>query len=52
VKTFDNPSNGAGKFFIKWDGYNNDGIKMASGIYYYLLKTGDVVSKKKMILTR
>jgi serine protease len=42
----------AGCHTIRWDGTNQAGHKVASGIYYYRVFAGDTVVTKKMILTR
>jgi len=35
-----------------WDGHNDAGEKVASGIYFYLLKTGDFFASRKMIIVK
>ena len=52
VKTLINDKKSAGIHQIKWDGTNNNGIKVNSGIYLYRLQTGDFVKTKKMILLK
>ena len=37
---------------IHWDGLNESGIKVASGIYFYRLKAGDFADTKKVLLVR
>lgn len=45
----------AGSYITKdkaayWDGRNNEGEKVASGLYFYQLKAGDFLAMKRMIL--
>ncbi len=42
----------AGKHNISWDGKNETGQQLKSGIYFYRLKTDDGVFRKKMVLVR
>ena len=41
-----------GNHLFKWNGTNQDGKKMASGIYFILLKGGDELYNQKVILIR
>jgi hypothetical protein len=41
-----------GEYVVHWDGKDNNGAAVASGIYFYRLSSGDFVSTKKMILVR
>jgi flagellar hook assembly protein FlgD len=40
----------AGGFTIRWDGRNNKGSRVSSGVYFYRLKTDSFTSAKKMVL--
>lgn len=40
----------AGAYRQLWDGRNNNGAKVASGVYFYQLRAGDFIAKKKMTL--
>jgi hypothetical protein len=40
----------AGEHFVKWDGRNEHGKRVAAGIYFYRLKVGGASLAKKMIL--
>ena len=47
VATVVNKKLSAGRYNIQWDASG-----MASGVYYYRLKTGDFVQTKKMVLLK
>ncbi len=49
VKPLINKYHQAGKYFMQWDGTNNQGINIASGIYFYKIISGKVIETKKMI---
>ncbi|MFQ5453272.1 MAG: T9SS type A sorting domain-containing protein [Candidatus Zixiibacteriota bacterium] len=42
----------AGHHQIIWDGINDDGEPIASGVYYYRLQAGDFIANKKMVLLK
>jgi len=47
--------NGVGKpgvYTVRWNGKNNSGQPVSSGIYLYQLRAGDVVSTRKMLLLK
>ncbi len=48
VNRFQEPS----RYKVHWDGKNNQGKDVASGIYFYLLRAGDVKQAKKMLLIK
>ncbi|GAB4368694.1 MAG: hypothetical protein Kow0042_09970 [Calditrichia bacterium] len=52
VKTLVNQKMTAGKHSINWDGRNEAGKLMGSGVYFYRLKAGDFTKTKKMILIK
>ena len=41
---------GSGEHIVSWDGRDQDGEQMGSGVYFYRLQVGDSVQSKKMIL--
>ena len=49
---FTNENQDAGLHNVKWNGTNNLGIKVASGIYIYQIRTSNFISSKKMILMK
>ncbi len=42
----------AGRYTVDWDGADDDGKQVTSGVYYYRLKAGDVVQSRKMVLLK
>jgi len=42
----------AGKYQVAWDGTNNQGVPVGSGLYFVKLNAGDYICSKKMILLR
>lgn len=52
VKTLVNEERHAGQHRVTWDGTNDHGIGVASGVYFYQLKAGDLVKTQKMLLVR
>jgi hypothetical protein len=52
VKTLVDQYKDAGHYSILWDGTNNSGIKIASGVYFSRLLAGDRVEIKKMLLLK
>ena len=43
---------GVGLNTISWDGKNEDGLGVSSGVYYYVLKIGEDYFSKKMVLLK
>jgi uncharacterized protein (DUF2141 family) len=52
VRTLVDEPKEAGRYEAVWDGRDEDGNPVASGIYFYQLRTGDYCQTKKMILVR
>jgi hypothetical protein len=50
MKLYEFPNQLAGQYSIDWDGKNDKGEQLSSGIYYYLLETKDYRSARKGIL--
>jgi len=53
VKTLLNTHKDAGYHSVKWDGTNNFGIKVSSGIYIYRMNTNtNFVKVRKMVFLK
>lgn len=42
----------AGFHSIQWDGTNDQGLSLSSGMYFYRLDTGEFRSVKKLVLMK
>lgn len=52
VRTLVDEETAPGKYEAIWDGKDDSGKKVSSGIYFYQLKTPDYTATKKMVLLR
>jgi hypothetical protein len=52
IKTLVDSYLSAGKYRIHWDGTDDNGVRVSSGVYIYRLVAGDNVIAKKMILIK
>jgi len=52
VRTLVNGVQEAGTWSVVWDGLNNDGLKVSSGVYFYKMTAGNYSETKKMTLIR
>jgi hypothetical protein len=52
VRTLVDEEKAPGNYNIIWDGKDDSGKEVASGIYFYQLKTKDYTATKKMVLLR
>lgn len=52
VKTLENNFYSSGNYSLNWDGTDDYGIQVPSGIYFYQIKAGSFIQTKKMILLR
>lgn len=50
IRTLKNENQEPGKYVIRWDGKDNFGGQVSSGIYMYVLKAGEFQETKKAIL--
>ncbi len=52
VRSLINSEQAAGKHSVNWNGKDDSGNSVSSGIYLYRIKTGDFISSKKMVLLK
>ncbi len=52
VKVLVNDALTGGEYRVQWDGTNENGARVPSGIYFYELRAGDWQQIRKMILLR
>jgi hypothetical protein len=52
VRTLVNTQQTAGSYQVKWDGKNDSGNALASGVYLYRLRADDYMETKKMVLMK
>ena len=52
VRTLVSDRMNAGHHVINWDGLNDAGTDVASGMYVYRIKAGDFIAHRKMLLVR
>ncbi|MFC1726436.1 T9SS type A sorting domain-containing protein [candidate division KSB1 bacterium] len=52
IKALVNENKKAGYHSVKWDGTNNYGVKVGSGIYIYRIRAGGFTESKKMVLLK
>jgi hypothetical protein len=52
VRTLVHGYRNAGYYTVPWDGLNNQGQQVASGLYYYVLEVGHFKAMKRMIMLK
>ncbi|NIO27869.1 MAG: T9SS type A sorting domain-containing protein [Candidatus Latescibacteria bacterium] len=52
IKTLVNEHNNAGRKRATWDGRNNDGVSVASGIYFYRMQAANFTATRKMLFLK
>jgi hypothetical protein len=52
IKTLLTTEKDAGNYFVVWDGKNNSGNLVSSGVYFYQIKSGSLLQTKKMLLLK
>jgi len=52
VKTLVNEFQNAGYKSVIWDGKNDNGLAVTSGIYFYKIEADNFIDSKKMLLIK
>ena len=52
VKTLVNEEIGAGAFMVTWDGTNEAGERVSSGVYFYRVVAGENTVTRKLMLAK
>jgi flagellar hook assembly protein FlgD len=52
VRTLVNEMKSAGSYRTEWDGNDDAGKQVSTGVYLYRFSAGDVVQTKKMVLLK
>ena len=52
IMTIERGIHDAGRYSVMWDGKNDNGVRVSSGVYFYRLLAGDYVSTKKMVMLK
>jgi len=52
VRTLINVKQEAGQYEVRWDGNNDQGLPVVSGVYFYRIQAGNFAAVKKLVLLR
>jgi hypothetical protein len=52
VKTLVDREQIAGTHTVTWDGLNDNGVRVVSGVYFFQLHAGDYIKTRKMVVVR
>jgi hypothetical protein len=52
IKSLENTQRSPGTYSVFWDGTNENGYPVSSGIYYYTIHANEYLAKNKMLLLR
>ena len=52
VRTLVNDNFKAGQHVVNWNGTNDHGVRMSTGVYFYRIKAGDFIASKKMLMLK
>jgi flagellar hook assembly protein FlgD len=52
IRTLVNAFENEGTKSVIWNGKNNEGVVVSTGIYFYRIQSGDLIKNHKMILMK
>ena len=52
VRTLVDAEQPVGRYTVSWDGRDDNGMQLSSGVYLYVLKAGSFVGQRKMLLLK
>jgi hypothetical protein len=52
VRTLVDEHRAPGSWSVQWNGEDNHGTRVASGVYFYRMRAGEFVDTKKMVLLK
>ena len=52
VRVLVNEVQATGAYEVKWDGRNDNGLPLSSGVYVYRIKSGEFIATRKLLLIR
>jgi len=52
IRTLVHRQQPAGQYQVQWDGRDDEGRRVGSGVYFYKMVAGDFVQMKKMLLVK
>jgi hypothetical protein len=52
VRTLVNDNRTAGEYSVAWDGQNDNGVRVSSGVYIYRLEVGNFTQTRRMVMLK
>jgi hypothetical protein len=52
IRSFDAGDSEPGKYVVFWDGLDNQGRQVSSGVYFYTLRTDEILETRKLVILK